>query len=377
MPTPQPTSLTSLFDSVRAQGYTAHDGESLSVPVVDVAPAEHQPRLRFYVATLATRGAEIKRDGLLQPILVRPRGFYADGSYKGFEVIAGERRWRAASLAGLESVPVRVREVDDDTRFELALIENTQREDLAPVDECLALAELKRRRGYSNRDLQKLMAQDKGWIEVRLAAASAPEPLLEAFAANPNALSRIAKVARRVPPDKQAPYVRRIRANVPESEIDRLLELEFPTPRKQAERAREEARPKLPASSHPVPLEAAQGTTPRLSYESERSEPQPEPHAALFPVTPEDAQGREEAPQVLQPTSTYRPDFEAIGNDLRQRAQGVETVVLQEQEVTEAALGAVRELCDLIEQRWQSGASEDAVGPLWARVAALASERVQ
>src|ERR1035438_5117584 len=99
------------------------------VPLELIAPNPHQPRRDFDQQTLLELAESIKLRGVLQPVLARP---VAGGS---FELIAGERRWRAAGLAELETVPVIVRHHDDAASLEVALIENMAREDLNPVEE--------------------------------------------------------------------------------------------------------------------------------------------------------------------------------------------------------------------------------------------------
>ena len=103
-------------------------GHPTRLPLALIRPNPEQPRRRFDEAALAELAASIAKQGLLQPLLVRPRG-------EGYELVAGERRFRAAQLAGLSEVPVVVRELDDRTALELALVENLQREDLSPIEE--------------------------------------------------------------------------------------------------------------------------------------------------------------------------------------------------------------------------------------------------
>ena len=106
------------------------------LPVSQIRPGRYQPRTRMDQGALAELAASIRSQGLMQPLLVRPvdRGQY--------ELIAGERRWRAAQLAGLEEVPVLVREVPDEAALAMSLIENIQREDLNPMEESAGLQRL-------------------------------------------------------------------------------------------------------------------------------------------------------------------------------------------------------------------------------------------
>src|SRR5437899_3023470 len=102
------------------------------LPVAAIRPSGQQPRTAFDEEALASLAASIREVGILQPVLVRPAG---DGSY---ELIAGERRWRAARRAGLQTVPAVVRPADDAVSLEQALVENLQREDLNPLEEASA-----------------------------------------------------------------------------------------------------------------------------------------------------------------------------------------------------------------------------------------------
>ena len=107
-----------------------------SLPVGSIRPGKYQPRTRMDQQSLAELAASIRAQGLMQPLLVRPLG---GGNY---ELIAGERRWRAAQLAGLSEVPVLVRDVPDNAALAMALIENIQREDLNPIEEASGLQRL-------------------------------------------------------------------------------------------------------------------------------------------------------------------------------------------------------------------------------------------
>ena len=105
------------------------EGEILSLPISKVEPRETQPRSKFNEVALRELADSIREYGLIQPITVRR----LDSGY--YQIIAGERRWRAARLAGLREVPVRVIEADDGRAMEIALVENLQREDLNPIEE--------------------------------------------------------------------------------------------------------------------------------------------------------------------------------------------------------------------------------------------------
>jgi ParB family transcriptional regulator, chromosome partitioning protein len=112
-------------------------GQQAEVAIVDVVRGRYQPRREFDEASLEELAASIKAQGLMQPIVVRPR------PQGGFELIAGERRWRASQLAGLTHIPAVVKDVSDEQASAMALIENIQREDLNPLEEAFALQRLK------------------------------------------------------------------------------------------------------------------------------------------------------------------------------------------------------------------------------------------
>ena len=119
----------------------AAPGDALhSLPIGDLQPGKYQPRTGMDAGKLAELAESIKAQGLIQPIVVRVIG-QRDGR-PHYEIIAGERRWRAATQAGLEDVPVVVRDVDDRAVIAMALIENIQREDLNPLEEAQALSRL-------------------------------------------------------------------------------------------------------------------------------------------------------------------------------------------------------------------------------------------
>jgi ParB family chromosome partitioning protein len=118
----------------------ADAGAPSSLPVSQLQAGKYQPRTRMDEGALNELAASIKAQGIMQPVLVRPVG-QADGAIR-YEIIAGERRFRAAQLAGLEEIPVLVRAVDDQAAAAMALIENIQREDLNPLEEAQGIHRL-------------------------------------------------------------------------------------------------------------------------------------------------------------------------------------------------------------------------------------------
>ncbi len=114
------------------------------VPVGRIQANPENPRLLFEESALDELAASIREHGVLQPVLVRPMG-------DGYQLVAGERRWRAAIRAGLETIPALVEELDDDAALEIAVIANLQREDLSPLEGAPMYEKMVTEHGYSSR----------------------------------------------------------------------------------------------------------------------------------------------------------------------------------------------------------------------------------
>jgi ParB family chromosome partitioning protein len=142
-----------------------------------------QPRRNFDPDALQDLAASIREHGILQPVLVRPR---ADGH---FQIIAGERRWRAARLAGLREIPAIVEPFDDEAALEIAIIENLQREDISPLEEADMFERMTTQHGYSLRKLAQKLGKDKGYVENRLRLADAPPEIRELVSVRSDTLS--------------------------------------------------------------------------------------------------------------------------------------------------------------------------------------------
>lgn len=127
------------------------------IAVGGVTPSPYQPRREFDPEALESLAESIRRSGLMQPIIVRPRG-------GGHELVAGERRWRAAALAGLERVPALVRELNDEEAAEWALVENLQRSELNPMERAHGLRSLSERFGVSQADLGKRVGLERSTV---------------------------------------------------------------------------------------------------------------------------------------------------------------------------------------------------------------------
>jgi ParB family chromosome partitioning protein len=130
---------------------------SLSLPIEDILPGDAQPRQRFDDARLNELADSIKAHGVIQPIVVRKRG----GQY---EIVAGERRWRAAQKAGMKSIPAVVSDAAPEEALTLALVENLQREDLNPIEEAEAFHRLHELLGYSQQEIAEAVGKDRTTI---------------------------------------------------------------------------------------------------------------------------------------------------------------------------------------------------------------------
>ena len=153
------------------------------VHVERIEPNPEQPRLAFEQEALDELTASIREHGVLQPILVRPLG------PNTYQIVAGERRWRASKQAGLDTIPALIEEIDDDTALEIAIIENLQREDLSPLDEAAMYDRMVRDHGYSIRKLAEKLGKDKGYLENRLRLADAPPEIRELVSLRKDTLS--------------------------------------------------------------------------------------------------------------------------------------------------------------------------------------------
>jgi ParB family chromosome partitioning protein len=156
---------------------TERGSELRHVPVDLIEPNPHQPRQAFDEGAIVALSESLQERGVLQPVLVRP---VPGGTY---ELIAGERRWRAAQLAGFDTVPALVRPDDDAASLELALIENMAREDLNPVEEARACAMLVEELGLTREDVGRRVGRSRVAVTNLLRLLDLPAEVLELIAA--------------------------------------------------------------------------------------------------------------------------------------------------------------------------------------------------
>ena len=143
------------------------------LPIEQLQPGQYQPRVQIDEAKLDELSASIRVQGIIQPIIVRP---LADQRY---EIVAGERRWRAAQRAGLCDVPVILRELDDRTVIAMALIENIQREDLDPLEEAQALRQLQTQYNLTHAEVAHAVGRSRAAVSNLLRLLDLPPPICE------------------------------------------------------------------------------------------------------------------------------------------------------------------------------------------------------
>jgi ParB family chromosome partitioning protein len=155
-----------------------------NIPLERITPNPEQPRMNFDEAALAELASSVREHGVLQPILVRPAG-----EPHHYQLVAGERRWRAAKAAELEVIPALIEQLDDETALEIGIIENLQREDLSPLEEAMIYDRMTHEHGYSVRRLAQKIGKDKGYVENRLRLAGAPTEIKQLVSLRKDTLS--------------------------------------------------------------------------------------------------------------------------------------------------------------------------------------------
>lgn len=140
----------------------------MRINLTDIQPNEAQPRKQFIQTQMDTLVSSIQEHGILQPIIVRPTS-------KGYKIIAGERRWRAATRLGLKEIPAIVKTADSLKTIELALVENIQREDLNPMEKATAFSELKTNFGLTQEQIATKVGQDRSTIANTIRLLDLPE----------------------------------------------------------------------------------------------------------------------------------------------------------------------------------------------------------
>lgn len=158
-------------EGIEAARHPGIEGEARGVTEIEVgriSASPYQPRRSFDEAELAGLAASIRQSGMIQPVLVRPRG-------DGFELVAGERRWRAAQRAGLKSIRAVVTDVAEKDVLTLALVENLQRQDLNPIEEAEAYQRLHEQFGHSQADIARAVGKDRTTVTNALRLLKLPD----------------------------------------------------------------------------------------------------------------------------------------------------------------------------------------------------------
>ncbi len=160
--------LSALLGDESASEPQAHGAAEIDIDLID--PNPEQPRTRFAEAPLDELARSIRANGIVQPIVVRQK----DGRY---QIVAGERRWRASQRAGLRKVPVIVKEIPDEKLLEIALVENIQRQELNPIEEATAYKRLIDRVGLTQETVADRVGKDRTMITTSMRLLKLPDPI--------------------------------------------------------------------------------------------------------------------------------------------------------------------------------------------------------
>lgn len=159
--------LSALFDDNKTES-----NSSQTLRVSEIEPNREQPRKNFDDESISALADSIKQHGILQPLLVRPFG-------SSYQIVAGERRWRAARMLGLSEVPVQIRELSDVETMQIALIENLQRENLNPIEEAKGYSELIESYDMTQEEVAKTVGRSRSAVSNSMRLLTLPEEVLE------------------------------------------------------------------------------------------------------------------------------------------------------------------------------------------------------
>lgn len=240
--------LGALLGEYLGDGGGQGQGETRTLPVSSIVPNPFQPRREFAEEELAELAASIRENGLLQPVVVRAAG--GDGGASRWELVAGERRWRAVQRLGWAEIPVLVRDLDDRAMLVVALVENLQRAGLSPLEEAIGYQRLIEEFQLSQQQVADAVGRDRSTIANALRLLQLPASVRnllatgELTAGHARALlglgsdQRIADLARRVVDEGW--NVRQVEAEVQRMRPAREKQARPPRPREAAERRLEE-----------------------------------------------------------------------------------------------------------------------------------------
>ncbi|GIX16121.1 MAG: chromosome partitioning protein ParB [Rhodothalassiaceae bacterium] len=174
--------LSALLGELEAEAAAGEDAPGGSgvrrLPITRLRPGRFQPRRHFTAEDLGELAASLRKTGMLQPILVRPLD-EEDPEGPVYEIVAGERRWRAAQAAGLHEVPVIERRLEDAEALEIALVENIQRRDLTPIEEARAYRRLIDEFGYGTEEVGRLVGKSRSHVANLLRLLQLPQAVQE------------------------------------------------------------------------------------------------------------------------------------------------------------------------------------------------------
>lgn len=166
--------IDALFGSMGYEEEEIHENQVVELPLTQIDPNREQPRKRFDQEALRQLADSMQSVGVIQPITV-----YAQGEEGRYTIIAGERRWRAARLAGLKTIPALVRDMDRVRRMEITLIENLQRSDLNPIEEAEGIRQLMEECGLTQENAAKRVGRSRPAVANLLRLLALPEAVLE------------------------------------------------------------------------------------------------------------------------------------------------------------------------------------------------------
>ena len=166
--------LSSLMgDTDTVQTKNSNVGQETKIPIANLKPSPSQPRRLFNKNSINELADSIKAKGLVQPLVVRP----SPSDANSYEIIAGERRWRAAQIAQLHEVPVVIRNFNDTEALEIAIIENVQRSDLSPIEEAAGYKRLIENHGHTQEDLSGIVGKSRSHIANIIRLLSLPQSI--------------------------------------------------------------------------------------------------------------------------------------------------------------------------------------------------------
>ena len=166
--------LSSLMgDTETVQTKNSNVGQETKIPIANLKPSPSQPRRLFNKNSINELADSIKAKGLVQPLVVRP----SPSDSNSYEIIAGERRWRAAQIAQLHEVPVVIRNFNDTEALEIAIIENVQRSDLSPIEEAAGYKRLIENHGHTQEDLSGIVGKSRSHIANIIRLLSLPQSI--------------------------------------------------------------------------------------------------------------------------------------------------------------------------------------------------------